>query len=192
MSRVLARRSPLGAELSDSPSPPRPGPGFLIVWQQDRLGRSNLEPRIPKGTPRRERFRLLVAAPMTTFEYTLIGANAIIVSGSSIMTGSLNTSDSAKQHRQESTGKGLRAFPSPPRALFSVSLTAGCGVLDRHLRNRHFYRPRPGRRARRLLVVPETWRSNPCLDPLHLATLDGSRSLRDTLGGPADLELSVR
>ncbi|GAA5884389.1 hypothetical protein JCM3774_002355 [Rhodotorula dairenensis] len=81
---------------------------FLIVWQQDRLGRSNLEPRIPKGTPRRERFRLLVAAPMTTFEYTLIAANAIIVSGSSIMTGSLNSSDSSKAHRQETTGKAMR------------------------------------------------------------------------------------
>lgn len=85
-------------------------PGFLIVWQQDRLGRSNLEPRIPKGTPRRERFRLLLNAPMTGFEYNLIAANAIIVAGSSIMTGAIKNPDGPKAHRQETTGKAMRAF----------------------------------------------------------------------------------
>lgn len=83
-------------------------PGFLIVWQQDRLGRSNLEPRIPKGTPRRERFRLLLAAPMTGFEYNLIAANAIIIAGSSIMSGAIKHPDEPKAHRQETTGKAMR------------------------------------------------------------------------------------
>ncbi|GAA5990762.1 hypothetical protein JCM10908_000004 [Rhodotorula pacifica] len=81
---------------------------FLIVWQQDRLGRSNLEPRIPKGTPRRERFRLLLAAPMTGFEYNLIAANALIVSGSSIMTGTISNPDGPKAHRRQTTGKAMR------------------------------------------------------------------------------------
>lgn len=83
------------------------------MWQQDRLGRSNLEPRIPKGTPRRERFRLLLAAPMTGFEYNLIAANAIIIAGSSIMSGAIKHPDEPKAHRQETTGKAMRAFPFP-------------------------------------------------------------------------------
>lgn len=81
---------------------------FLIVWQQDRLGRSNLEPRIPKGTPVRERLRAVILTPMTGFEYTLIVANAIIVAGSSIMAGAITNPDRPNAQQQRDKGKAMR------------------------------------------------------------------------------------
>jgi hypothetical protein len=133
--------------------------GFLIVWQQDRLGRSNLEPRIPKGTPRRERFRLLLAAPMTGFEYNLIAANAIIIAGSSIMSGAIKHPDEPKAHRQETIGKAMRAFSFAQTSLrLRLALQTDLWHPSRHRRDRQLYRPRSGCRPCRVLVVPQTRR----------------------------------
>lgn len=81
--------------------------GFLIVWQENRFGNSNLEPQIPKGTPWRVRLNLNFKAPMMGIHYALIGANAIIISGSSILAGSLNT-NKPDDPKKADKGKALR------------------------------------------------------------------------------------
>ncbi|ORY86632.1 hypothetical protein BCR35DRAFT_324528 [Leucosporidium creatinivorum] len=81
---------------------------FLIVWQENRFGVSNLEPKITKGTPFLERMRLNFRAPMMGIHYALIGANAIIISGSSILAGSLDSSDPDNTKQKEDKGKALR------------------------------------------------------------------------------------
>ncbi|KAI5479925.1 hypothetical protein MNV49_002215 [Pseudohyphozyma bogoriensis] len=79
---------------------------FLIVWQQDRFETSNLEPRIPKGTPWRQRWKMVQRSPMAAIEYMLIGANAIIISGGSLLSNAMQ--DPANKQHSISTGKALR------------------------------------------------------------------------------------
>lgn len=88
--------------------PASPYTGFLIVWQENRFGHSTIEPKIPKGTPFKERMRLNFRAPMMGIHYALIAANAIIISGSSILAGSLNTNKPSDQQKEDK-GKALRS-----------------------------------------------------------------------------------
>ncbi|GAA5915318.1 hypothetical protein JCM6882_005189 [Rhodosporidiobolus microsporus] len=78
---------------------------FLIVWQEDRFGASPLEPRIPKGTSFRRRWRMHARAPIALLHWGLISANALIIAGSSIMAGAIG--EEGKQN-DITTGKGLR------------------------------------------------------------------------------------
>lgn len=84
----------------------------MIVWQNDRIGVSNLEPHIAKGTPFKERWRLLSRSPMAGVHWGLIAANAVIISGSSILAGSIDKSSEDGQQK-ENSAKALRGFRRP-------------------------------------------------------------------------------
>ncbi|KAM0751268.1 hypothetical protein T439DRAFT_356098 [Meredithblackwellia eburnea MCA 4105] len=79
---------------------------FLIVWQNDRLGNSNIEPRIPKGTPFWERMRILRRSPMGFVHWSLIGANTVIITGGSYLSNALSKDD--PKPSAITTGKILR------------------------------------------------------------------------------------
>ncbi|GAA5915297.1 hypothetical protein JCM6882_005182 [Rhodosporidiobolus microsporus] len=81
---------------------------FLVVWQQDRFGSSPLEPRIPKGTPKRQQWRMHLRAPLASLHWALITANALIISGSSIMAGAIGKEDDEGTRNKQDTAKRLR------------------------------------------------------------------------------------
>ncbi|KAM0745717.1 hypothetical protein T439DRAFT_337746 [Meredithblackwellia eburnea MCA 4105] len=79
---------------------------FLVVWQSDRLGDSNIEPRIPKGTPFRTKMRILSNTPMAVIHSVLIGANVMIVIGGSYLSRGLTPNN--QDSKLISVGKVLR------------------------------------------------------------------------------------
>jgi hypothetical protein len=106
--------------------------GFLIVWQENRFGRSSLEPRIPKGLGWKEQLNRTFRAPMMGIHYALIGANAIIISGSSILASSLNTNKPDDPQKADK-GKALRSSRCfslllPPTTSLTYSLTLQSGI----------------------------------------------------------------
>ncbi|GAA6022912.1 hypothetical protein JCM10207_006862 [Rhodosporidiobolus poonsookiae] len=82
---------------------------FLVVWQQDYLGVSNLEPRVPKDLPKGEKFRMHLRAPLASVHWALIAANALIISGSSIMAGTIGEDENTDDVKSRmNSAKGLR------------------------------------------------------------------------------------
>lgn len=104
---------------------------FLIVWQEDRFGHSWLEPRIPKGTPFRQRFRTSLRAPVATIHWALAAANGIIIAGSSILAGAIDPDKASPS--KEHLGKVLRAlacvFFSAPAADMTATGVVGTAIF---------------------------------------------------------------
>lgn len=117
---------------------------------QDRFGASYLEPRIPKGTPRREKFRMHLRAPLVSVHYALIAANALIITGSSYMVGAMDQEDPRHESKLDKA-KGLREYPHLPFQC-AAKLTA----LENRRRRWH------GR-------LPRNRASAPCGLPTHVA-----------------------
>ncbi|BGP43941.1 hypothetical protein JCM10449v2_007998, partial [Rhodotorula kratochvilovae] len=119
---------------------------FLVVWQQDRLGISWLEPRIPKSLPRRAKLQAHLRAPLATVHWALIAANALIISGSSVLAGTIGEEDGADLQDRERRGKALRVAGT---AVFLV-IVQGFLLLCLHAMRRHG-------RDRTLALVALTW-----------------------------------
>ncbi|GAA5820838.1 hypothetical protein JCM11251_001837 [Rhodosporidiobolus azoricus] len=81
---------------------------FLVVWQQDRFGTSYLEPRVPKGTPKKEQWKMHLRAPLATLHWALLVANAFIITGSSIMAGGIGDELTPSLEKKQNKGKNLR------------------------------------------------------------------------------------
>lgn len=65
---------------------------FLVVWQEQRFGKSNLEHRIPKGSSFSTRWKLLTRSPIVLVHYALIVANSLIITGGSLLSSALSQS----------------------------------------------------------------------------------------------------
>ncbi|GJN94271.1 hypothetical protein Rhopal_007345-T1 [Rhodotorula paludigena] len=117
---------------------------FLVVWMQDHFGASYLEPRIPKGTPRREKFRMHMRAPLVSVHYALIAANALIITGSSYMVGAMDQEDPRHESKLDKA-KGLRVAGT---AVFLAIVQAHLAVCL------HMWRKR---RDRTLFLITFTW-----------------------------------
>ncbi|KAK4703829.1 hypothetical protein P7C70_g2395, partial [Phenoliferia sp. Uapishka_3] len=96
---------------------------FLIVWQNDRLGNSIIEPRVPSGTPWLEKMKLLRRSPIAGVHWVLVAANSIIISGGSLLSASL--SDDRPDPKKLQSGKAMREFSSRNLAKRQLKLISG-------------------------------------------------------------------
>ncbi|KAL8290320.1 hypothetical protein RQP46_002578 [Phenoliferia psychrophenolica] len=116
---------------------------FLIVWQNDRLGNSVIEPRVPKGTPFLEKMKRLRKTPIAGVHWTLVAANSIIISGGSLLSSAL--SNETPDPNKVKSGKSMRVAGTA-MFLFLVQVFA-CFAI-------HSYRKKGDRT---LLLILLTW-----------------------------------